>query len=383
MLAHLVYVPGPRERVDDIVSKLNLTEKIAFGSPTKAPFCACHTAPTAGLPDYKWLTETNSCVDSPCHPDAPGKCATIFVGPNNMAASFNRSSWRAKGDVVSTDLRAFNNIGDAMVGAKKNHGLGAGSGVATDEYGLLGLSGYGPNINVIKDPRCVHPLNPANLPPCLPASHLSSVLCAGRFGAPVAADSSAAMSAPLPSRRAEQRAAWRGPRADGAVRRKLRAGHAADQGGQGRQAGAQDAELAQALHCRTFWIAVVVVVVVNVLLLLLLAPRHLPSLFRGSLRAPSARSWHRLGRPAGWPAGWLVDWSVIANAPVRLISQYSVETGRFEFSANVTDFTLHDSNLPQYQAAFMEGNASGAMCSYFAPNGVRAAHDTHHVQRSC
>ena len=133
------------ERVDDIVAKLNLSEKIAFGSPTKKPFCACHTAPTAGLPDYKWLTETNSCVDSPCHPNAKGKCATIFVGPNNMAASFNRSSWRAKGDVVSTDLRAFNNIGDAMLGATKNHGLRAG--VGTDEYGLLGLSGYGPNIN--------------------------------------------------------------------------------------------------------------------------------------------------------------------------------------------------------------------------------------------
>ena len=29
-----------------------------------------------------------------------------------MAASFNRSSWRAKGDVVSTDMRAFNNHGD-------------------------------------------------------------------------------------------------------------------------------------------------------------------------------------------------------------------------------------------------------------------------------
>ena len=139
------------ERVDDIVGKLNLTEKIAFGTPTKKPFCACHTAPTAGLPDYKWLTETNSCVDSPCHPGAPGKCATIFVGPNNMAASFNRSSWRAKGDVVSTDLRAFNNIGDAMLGGSKSHGLGAGA--ATDEYGLLGLTGYGPNINVVKDPR--------------------------------------------------------------------------------------------------------------------------------------------------------------------------------------------------------------------------------------
>ena len=39
------------QRVDDILSRLNLTEKIAFGSPTKAPFCACHTAPTAGLPE--------------------------------------------------------------------------------------------------------------------------------------------------------------------------------------------------------------------------------------------------------------------------------------------------------------------------------------------
>eukprot|EP01052_Picozoa_sp_SAG31_P068477 SAG31_NODE_27285_length_428_cov_1.100304_1_plen_104_part_10 len=58
------------ERVDHILAKLNLTQKIAFGSPTKKPFCACHTAPTAGLPGYKWLTETNSCVDSSCHPNA-------------------------------------------------------------------------------------------------------------------------------------------------------------------------------------------------------------------------------------------------------------------------------------------------------------------------
>lgn len=39
----------------------------------------------------------------------------------------------------------------AQLGGSKSHGLGAG--VATDEYGLLGLTGYGPNINVIKDPR--------------------------------------------------------------------------------------------------------------------------------------------------------------------------------------------------------------------------------------
>ena len=38
--------------------------------------------------------------------------------------------WKAKGDVVSTDMRAFN-----------NHG------------GNIGLTGFGPNINVVKDPR--------------------------------------------------------------------------------------------------------------------------------------------------------------------------------------------------------------------------------------
>ena len=47
-----------------------------------------------------------------------------------------------------------------------------------------------------------------------------------------------------------------------------------------------------------------------------------------------------------------------------------METSRFTFSHDVTNFTLHDSNLPQYQQAFEAGGASGAMCSYFAPNNV-------------
>jgi hypothetical protein len=41
-------------RVDAILAKLSLADKIALGSPTKAPFCACHTTPikSADLPDY-------------------------------------------------------------------------------------------------------------------------------------------------------------------------------------------------------------------------------------------------------------------------------------------------------------------------------------------
>jgi beta-glucosidase-like glycosyl hydrolase len=167
-----------------------------------------------------------------------------------MAASFNRTSWKAKGDVVSTDLRAFNNIGDAMLGAKKNHGLGAGIG--TDEYGLLGLTGYGPNINVVKDPRYGRNSELPGEDPVLTAEYAVSYV----------------------------------------------------QGMQQVKAG-------------------------------------------------------KGGKPV-----------MKMLSSLKHYTAYSVETSRFTFSANVTDFTLHDSNLPQYQAAFMRGNASGAMCSYFAPNGV-------------
>ena len=55
---------------------------------------------------------------------------------------------------------------------------------------------------------------------------------------------------------------------------------------------------------------------------------------------------------------------------VKHYTAYSVETDRFTFSAPLSAFDLWDSNLPQYERAFVEGGASGAMCSYFAPNGV-------------
>ena len=45
-----------------------------------------------------------------------------------MAASFNRTSWALKGEVISTELRAFNNHPGSNIG----------------------VTGYGPNINIVK-----------------------------------------------------------------------------------------------------------------------------------------------------------------------------------------------------------------------------------------
>ena len=159
-----------------------------------------------------------------------------------MAASFNRSSWTAKGDVVSTDLRAFNNIGDAMLGARKN--LRTGLGEATDEYGLLGLTGYGPNINVVKDPRY------------------------GR-------------NSELPG---------------------------------------EDP---------------------------VLTGEYAVNYVKGMQQTKTGKG----GKPV-----------LKMLSSLKHYTAYSVETSRFTFSASVTNFTLHDSNLPQYEAAFVEGGASGAMC---------------------
>ena len=158
-------------RVDDILKKLSLADKIALGSPTKAPFCACHTTPiaSASLPDYKWLTETNSCVNAPCA--GQYQCPTTFVGPNNMASSFNRSSWYAKGDVISSDMRALNNqLWAPAPPASAGEGAAAEADRATastPEPGDTGLTGFGP----------VNPSPPPALPVLLtPRRSLSAIV---------------------------------------------------------------------------------------------------------------------------------------------------------------------------------------------------------------
>jgi beta-D-xylosidase 4 len=80
----------------------------SLGSDT----CGDHTAgkPSIGLPDYYWLVETNTNVAARCYPGKEFACPTTFVGPLNMGASFNRSSWRLKGGVLGTEMRAFHNI---------------------------------------------------------------------------------------------------------------------------------------------------------------------------------------------------------------------------------------------------------------------------------
>ena len=94
--------------------------------------------PSVGLPRNMWLVETNTGVASMCR--KPGGCATTFSGPNGLAASFNRSMWYAKGDVMSTEMRAYSNYN-----WHRAKGL----------YYLIGFTGFGPNLNIVRCGCCV------------------------------------------------------------------------------------------------------------------------------------------------------------------------------------------------------------------------------------
>jgi hypothetical protein len=177
-----------------IVANLTLAEKIAQISPDFALGNACgdHTEgkPSIGLPQYYWLTESNTVLQSKCYyapssPDGPGACPTTFSGPMNMGSSFNRTSWYLKGEVLGTELRALNNLGWGFAG-----------GNVQDR---VGISGYGPNINIARDRASSS------------SARFAFAACAlallSRFALALAASSAACLSASLSSEKSPLAAA--------------------------------------------------------------------------------------------------------------------------------------------------------------------------------
>lgn len=128
-------------RVKDLISRLTLDEKMGLLGPDvkrKPLIDACSFmdsgVPRLGIPRYTHLVEDNSGAGGTCI--AKHKCPTNFPGPTGLAASFNRTLWRTKGAITATEQRAFNNLGTTRL-------FGA----------PVGLTGFGPNVNLARDPR--------------------------------------------------------------------------------------------------------------------------------------------------------------------------------------------------------------------------------------
>lgn len=112
------------KRVDDLVSRMTLEEKVSQMINAAAPI------ERLGIPAYDWWNET-------LHGVARAGYATVFPQAIGLAASWNEDLMRAVGDVASTEARA------------KHHEF-ARQG---DRARYKGLTFWSPNINIFRDPR--------------------------------------------------------------------------------------------------------------------------------------------------------------------------------------------------------------------------------------
>ncbi|KAG8364145.1 hypothetical protein BUALT_Bualt19G0096400 [Buddleja alternifolia] len=115
-----------KARVDDLVSKLTLSEKIGW------LVNAAKGVSRLGIPNYEWWSEALHGVSytgpgTKFNGAVPG--ATSFPQVILTAASFNESLFETIGKVVSTEARAMYNVGSA------------------------GLTFWSPNVNIFRDPR--------------------------------------------------------------------------------------------------------------------------------------------------------------------------------------------------------------------------------------
>jgi hypothetical protein len=109
---HSLPIPA---RVADLVANLSLSEKAGLlGAGTTG--CAFMDAGVErlGIPVYTWCVESNSGAGGICL--AENHCQSTFPAAAGLAASFNNTVWRTKGEIVSTELRAMNNIGGMRMG---------------------------------------------------------------------------------------------------------------------------------------------------------------------------------------------------------------------------------------------------------------------------
>jgi len=112
------------QRVDDLVSRMTLDEKISQMMNEAV------SIPRLGIPFYDWWNEG-------LHGVARTGVATVFPQAIGMAATFNDSLLYNVATVISDEFRAKYN---AYIKDTKN-------------YGLIGLTIWSPNINIFRDPR--------------------------------------------------------------------------------------------------------------------------------------------------------------------------------------------------------------------------------------
>eukprot|EP00656_Telonema_subtile_P003873 TRINITY_DN11753_c0_g1_i1.p2 TRINITY_DN11753_c0_g1~~TRINITY_DN11753_c0_g1_i1.p2 ORF type:complete len:344 (-),score=89.66 TRINITY_DN11753_c0_g1_i1:1473-2504(-) len=125
------------ERVASVVAEMTLAEKVNLtwisGCTDQDPTDG--GVERLGLPGYTWGVEVLHGAQSMCVNES---CPTIFPVLASLGSGFNRSAMHAMGAAISTEMRALNNL----------H-----VGRADCPSSMIGVNGWGPNVNIVRDPR--------------------------------------------------------------------------------------------------------------------------------------------------------------------------------------------------------------------------------------
>eukprot|EP01046_Picozoa_sp_COSAG06_P013658 COSAG06_NODE_831_length_12041_cov_5.766789_2_plen_773_part_00 len=117
------------QRVGSLLGSLNLDEKVKLLNSGPSGCGLVDAGVTRlGIPAYKWGREANSGPGGSC---VAGHCPVQYPSNLGITASFNRSLYRQKGGIIATEMRALDNLRVKDAGA----------------------NGWGPNINIVRDPR--------------------------------------------------------------------------------------------------------------------------------------------------------------------------------------------------------------------------------------
>ena len=117
-------------RVADLVARLSLSE---LASQLQARSSAA--VPRLGLPPFYWGSNNlHGISGSNCRPT--GRCPVSWPDGVAMTASFNETAWRLMGAVAGVEMRALYNVVEANASSPG-----------------LGLTSWGPTINLLRDTR--------------------------------------------------------------------------------------------------------------------------------------------------------------------------------------------------------------------------------------
>lgn len=126
------HTKSTKDRVQDIISRMTLQEKCQQTNDKMG------AVPSIGFNGYNWNTECLHGLGGICLTvDGVTRCPSVFSAPPGLGATFNTSVAESLGRVISDEIRAYQNF----------------HGHRSYQNRPIGLSAWGPNLNIYRDPR--------------------------------------------------------------------------------------------------------------------------------------------------------------------------------------------------------------------------------------